>query len=131
MGLMGFLARYRAAPLRAHERDLRAFLRWAADRQLQPLKASRPHLELDLRWMQQQGYARTTISRRFSTVAGVYRYTVLDGHLATYPTLAITRPRAPWEAQRRTRCTRWSTRRCSPPLGMTGRTRTRSWRCSA
>jgi integrase/recombinase XerD len=102
LAVMSFLARYRSSTLRAYSQDLQAFLRWAATRDLQPLRASRPHLELYLRWMEQQGYAPTTISRRFTTVAGFYRYGVLDGHLSADPTLAVTRPRAPWEAQRRT-----------------------------
>ena len=102
LAVMGFLARYRGATLRAYSQDLQAFVRWTAERDLQPLQARRPHLELYLRSMEQRGYAPTTISRRFATVAGFYRYAVVDGHLAADPTLAVTRPKAPWEAQRRT-----------------------------
>lgn len=102
LAVMSFLARYRDATLRAYGQDMQAFLRWCDSRDLQPLLAKRPHLELYLRWMEQQGYAPTTISRRFATVAGFYRYAVLDGHLTADPTVAVTRPNAPWEAQRRT-----------------------------
>jgi integrase/recombinase XerD len=97
-----FSARYRDATLRAYGQDLGAFLRWCADRELVPLQAKRPHLELYVRWMEQRGYAPATIGRRFTTVAGFFKYAVIDGHLPTDPTLAVTRPKVPWEAQRRT-----------------------------
>ena len=97
-----FLARYRDLTLRAYRQDMLAFLRWCAERQLAPLQAQRPHLELYLRWMESQGLAPATIGRRFGTVAGFYKYAVLDGHVPTDPTLAVSRPRIAWEAQRRT-----------------------------
>ena len=59
-------------------------------------------LELYLRWVEQRGLAPATISRRFTTVAGFYRYAVIDGHRDKDPSLAVTRPRVPWEGQRRT-----------------------------
>lgn len=52
--------------------------------------------------MRQPGYGSSTISRRFTTVAGLYRYAVIDGLLSVDPTLAVTRPEVPWEGQRRT-----------------------------
>ena len=97
-----FLARYRDLTLRAYRQDMLAFLRWCAERQLAPLQAQRPHLELYLREMESQGLAPATIGRRFGTVAGFYKYAVLDGHVPTDPTLAVSRPRIAWEAQRRT-----------------------------
>jgi integrase/recombinase XerD len=97
-----YLARYRDLTLRAYRQDLRAFLSWCAERQLAPLEAQRPHLELYLRWMEARGLAPATIGRRFGTVAGFYKYAVLDGHAQANPTLAVTRPRVAWEGQRRT-----------------------------
>ena len=41
-----YLARYRDLTLRAYRQDMLAFLRWCAERQLAPLQAQRPHLEL-------------------------------------------------------------------------------------
>jgi len=97
-----FLARYRDLTLRAYRQDMLAFLRWCAERHLAPLQAERPHLELYLRWMEARGLAPATIGRRFGTVAGFYKYAVLDGNAAVNPTLAVTRPRIAWEGQRRT-----------------------------
>ncbi len=100
--LFSFLARYRGDTLRAYQQDLKAYLTWCQQHELQPLQAQRPHLELYLRWMEQRNYAPATIGRRFATVAGFYRYAVIDGHLAIDPTVAVTRPAVPWEGQRRT-----------------------------
>lgn len=99
---LSFLARYRGMTLRAYSKDLRYFLAWCAERDLKPLQAERPHLELYLRWLEQQGYAAATIGRRFTTVAGFYRYAVIDGHCAKDPAASVTRPKVPWEGQRRT-----------------------------
>jgi len=100
--LASFLARYRGATLRAYQQDLLAFLRWCAARQLEPLLVERPHLELYMRWMEGQELAPATIGRRFGTVAGFFKYAVLDGHLPANPALAVSRPRFGWEGQRRT-----------------------------
>ena len=113
---MSFLVRYRDATLRADTQDLCYFLRWCAERAVEPLLAQRPQLELDLRWMQQHRLEPATTGRRFTTVAGFYRYTVIDDRLHKDPSLAVTRPRAPWQGQHRTalhpsNCTRRSTPR--------------------
>ena len=58
------------------------------------LEAQRPHLELYLRWMEQRGYTPATMGRRFGTVAGVYRFAVMDGQFVSNPAMAVTRPKA-------------------------------------
>jgi site-specific recombinase XerD len=100
--IASFLARYRGSTLRSYRQDLLAWVRWCTERELPVLKVERPHLELYLRWLESRGYASATIGRRFSTVAGFYKYAVIDGHLTTNPALAVTRPRVNWEAQHRT-----------------------------
>jgi len=100
--LASFLAGYSGATLRAYKQDLLAFLRWCAVRQVEPLQVQRPHLELYLRWMEQEQLAPATIGRRFGTVAGFFKYAVLDGHLHDNPALAVGRPRVSREGQRRT-----------------------------
>ena len=102
LAALSFLARYRGDTLRAYTQDLRVFLTCCAERDVEPLRAQRPHLELYPRWMEQRGSAPATIGRRFTTVAGFYRYAVIDGHCDKDPSLAVTRPRVPWEGQRRT-----------------------------
>ena len=67
-----------------------------------PLAVKRPHIELYLRDLERLGYAPATISGRLSTLARLFKYAVIDEHLAANPTAAVTRPRVPWEGQRRT-----------------------------
>jgi len=98
----GFPPRYREPTTSAYRRDLRCFWQWCADHQLAPLAAKRPHLELYLRDLEQREYAPATVSRRLSTVAGLFKYAVIDELVASNPTLAVTRPHVRWESQHRT-----------------------------
>lgn len=97
-----YLARYRGLTLRAYRQDMLSFLRWCGEPDLEPLRSARRHLELYLRWMESRGLAPATIGRRFGTVAGFYKYSLLDGHVTKDPSAAVTRPRVAWESQRRT-----------------------------
>jgi site-specific recombinase XerD len=73
--------------------DLRAYLNWCAQHDLDPLEATRPHVELYIRWMQEQRrYAASTVSRRTSVVIGFYRTRVIDGVLAHWPADYVRRP---------------------------------------
>ena len=87
---------------RVYCRDLRCFWQWCADRDLAPLAAKRPHIELYHRDLERRGYAPATISRRLSSLAGMFKYAVIDELVPTNPALAVTLPRVPWEGQRRT-----------------------------
>jgi len=135
IAVAGFLARYREPTLSAYRRDLLCFWQWCADHQLPPLAVRRPHLELYLRDLETRGYAPATISRRLSTVAGLFKYAVIDELVATNPTMAVTRPRVPWEGQRRTvlHPLEFAARAAAPPAGTaTPPTRwSRCWACSA
>jgi hypothetical protein len=56
------------------ESDLRCYLAWCAERNLDPLTARRLHLELYIRWMQEiRHFKPSTVSRRFSVAAGFYK----------------------------------------------------------
>jgi integrase/recombinase XerD len=46
--------------------------------------------------------APAMVSRRLSTVAGMFKYAIIDELVGSNPTLAVTRPRVPWEGQGRT-----------------------------
>ena len=74
----GFLARYREPTVSAYRNDLRCYWSWCAQPDLQPLQAQRAHLELYDRDLHAKGYAPATMSRRLSTVAGLFRYAVID-----------------------------------------------------
>ena len=73
LAVAAYLARFKGHSRTHVESDLRCFLTWCVDHQLDPLTAQRPHLELYLRWMQEvRRLAPSTVSRRVSIVAGFY-----------------------------------------------------------
>ena len=88
-----YLARFKGVS-RAHtESDLRCFLTWCADRELEPLTAQRVHIELYVRWMQEvRRFQPSTVSRRLSVVCGFYRTCVLDTVLVMSPAEHVRRP---------------------------------------
>lgn len=56
-----YLARFKGQSRVHTESDLRAYLHWCAEHGLDPLAATRPHIELHVRWMQEQRrYAAST-----------------------------------------------------------------------
>jgi site-specific recombinase XerD len=64
-----------------------------------PLVATRPHLELYLRWLQEvRRFKPSTVSRRMSVVTGFYRTCVIDGVLEHSPAEYVRRPRVPAES---------------------------------
>src|SRR4051794_17842542 len=84
-----YLGRYRGQTRLHTESDLRVFLRWCADHDLDPLAAVRVDIERYLRWLQDvRRYQPSTVSRRLSVVVGFYRVCVIDQIL---PTLRASR----------------------------------------
>src|SRR6185369_2118562 len=74
-----YLARFTGSSRKHTESDLRCYLRWCADRSLDPLAARRADLEQYIRWMQEScRFKPSTISRRFSVAAGFCRTWVID-----------------------------------------------------
>ena len=99
LAVAAYLARFKGSS-RAHtESDLRCYLAWCAERGLDPLAAQRPHLELYIRWMQEiRRFKPSTVSRRFSVVAGFYHTCVLDGLMQHSPAEHVRRPTVPAES---------------------------------
>ena len=93
------LARFKGSSREHTESDLRCYLSWCAGRGLDPLAARRPHLELYIRWMQEiRRFKPSTVSRRFSVTAGIYRTCVIDGILEHSPAEHVRRPAVPAES---------------------------------
>jgi integrase/recombinase XerD len=68
-----YLGRYRGDTRLHTGSDLRVFLRWCVDRDLDPLAAARVDIERYLRWPQDvRRYQPSTVSRRLSVVVGFY-----------------------------------------------------------
>jgi site-specific recombinase XerD len=99
LAVAAYLARFKGSSRERTESDLRCFLAWCAERGLDPLAARRPQLELYIRWMQEiRWFKASTVSRRFSVVAGFYRTCVIDGLLEHSPAEHVRRPSVPAES---------------------------------
>lgn len=71
LAAVAYLARFTDSSREHTESDLRCYLRWCADRGMDPLAARRPDLEQYIRWMQETcRFKPSTISRRFSWPPG-------------------------------------------------------------
>jgi integrase/recombinase XerD len=99
LAVAAYLARFKGSSREHTESDLRCYLAWCAERGLDPLAAQRPHLELYIRWMQEiRRFRPSTVSRRFSVVAGFYRTCVVDGLMQHSPAEHVRRPAVPAES---------------------------------
>ena len=86
MVVAAYLARFKGLSREHTNSDLRAYLGWCAERDIDPLSALRSQLELYVRWMQEtRHYKPSTVSRRTSVLAGFYRTCVIDGVLEHSP----------------------------------------------
>jgi integrase/recombinase XerD len=94
--MAAYLGRYRGESRLHTESDLRVFLRWCADQNLDPLAAVRVDIERFLRWLQDvRCYQPSTVSRRLSVVVGFYRVCVIDQILPHSPADYVRRPPVP------------------------------------
>ena len=99
LAVAAYLARFKGSSREHTESDLRCFLTWCAEHGLDPLAARRPHLELYIRSMQEiRRFKPSTVSRRFSVVAGFYRTCVIDDLLEHSPAEHVRRPSVPPES---------------------------------
>src|SRR3954454_1939681 len=100
LAIASFLARYREPTLTAYTQDLKAYLGWCQQYELDILRVTRGELEMYVRQLESRGYAAATIARRFGTVATFYKYAVIDGVIPGNPADAVTRPKVAWEGQK-------------------------------
>jgi integrase/recombinase XerD len=99
VAVAAYLARYRGLSRDHTASDLRVFLVWCAERDLDPLAAQRAHLELYVRWCQEvRRFKPSTVSRRTSVVCGFYRTCIVDGLLEHSPAQWLRRPTVPPES---------------------------------
>ena len=93
------LGRYRGQTRLHTESDLRVFLRWCTDLDLDPLATTRIDIERYVRWLQDvRRYQPSTVPRRLSVVVGFYRVCVVDAILAHSPADYVRRPTVPAES---------------------------------
>jgi site-specific recombinase XerD len=93
IALGGFLAGYPNNTYLAYQQDLRQFVSWCSNQDLELFSVKQTHIELFARWLEHRGAARATIGRRLSTVTGFYRYCTEEGLLDRNPGANVRRPR--------------------------------------
>lgn len=99
LAVAAYLARYKGRTRNQHETNIRYFVEWCAQHNLEPFEVERPHIEPSLRWMQEvRNYRPATISQRLSAIVGFYRVCVIDGALEHSPADYVSRPRVPAES---------------------------------
>lgn len=94
-----FLARYSGTTAYQYRIDLKQWFTWCAAHQLHPLwDVRRPHVDLYVRHLENK-FKPATTGRRISTVAGYYRYAVVDEVIDRDPAQYVRRPKLPDESQ--------------------------------
>ena len=67
MAIAAHLARFKGQSRVHTESDLRAYLLWCELRDLDPLAAKRPHVQLYVQWLEEvRRFKASTVSRRMS-----------------------------------------------------------------
>ncbi|MBV9293383.1 MAG: tyrosine-type recombinase/integrase [Frankiales bacterium] len=96
-----FLAGYDARTRESYATDLRQYFTWCATVPLNPLSASRAHVQVFAKVLEEQlGRSKSTIARKLSSIAGFYAYAVTEGVLDRSPVAHVRRPRVSDESPR-------------------------------
>lgn len=91
--LTGFLLAYSGATRAAYASDLRGWLTWCTAHGLQPMAATRAHLDAYVQGLRETGAAPASIARRLATLSGFYAYAVDEGLLPRSPVIRVRRPK--------------------------------------
>lgn len=94
----GFLASYSGTTRDGYTIDLKHWWSFCEVNRLPVLEAKRAHLELYVRTLEEQGYARSTVGRRLSTVASYYRWCVEEEVIDRNPAAHVRRPKVSQES---------------------------------
>jgi integrase/recombinase XerD len=98
LALGGFLAGYSGLTGDAYELDLRQYVAWCDDHDLDLFQVRRADIEEFARELERRGRARATVARRLCTVTSFYRYPEEEGLLAHSPAVHVRRPRIDYES---------------------------------
>jgi len=96
--LAGFLAGYRGLTREAYALDLRQFTAWCRAHSVALFAVRRADIESFARDLEARGRARSTVTRRLCTIAGFYKYAVLEELLQHSPAAHVRRPRLDYES---------------------------------
>ena len=98
LALAGFLAGYTGLTREAYALDLRQYVTWCQQHNLRLFQARRADIECFARDMEARGRARSTVTRRLCTIAGLYKYAVEEDLLDHSPAAHVRRPRLDYES---------------------------------
>jgi len=97
--MSAYLGRYRGVSREHAQSDLRIFLTWCTDQDLNPFTVGRADVERYVRWLQDvRCFQPSTVSRRLSVVICFYRVCVIDQVLPYSPADFVRRPLVPPES---------------------------------
>jgi len=96
--LAGYLAGYSGATLVGYRLDLRQWVNWITNLNIEVLGAERAHIELYARSCEAEGKARSAIGRRLSTICGFYRYCEQERIIDRNPAAHVRRPKQDYES---------------------------------
>lgn len=99
LAVAGFLARYGEPTRSGYGFDLRCWFTWCEQAGIDIFDVRRPHIEVFARQLEETGrYARSTIKRRLSTIAGFYKFAAIDGYIDRSPAEHVRRPKVQGES---------------------------------
>ncbi|MCC6961157.1 MAG: tyrosine recombinase XerC [Dehalococcoidia bacterium] len=81
--------------IRNYRNDIGAFLRWCAERELEPLSATRALFREYLTELKDAGMASASLTRRTSTVHGFYKYLLAEGATERDQLYGVALPKRP------------------------------------
>lgn len=91
-----FLARYRVPSTRtSYEIHLTQWFEWCNEQHLDPLDATRGHIEMFARELEMTGRCVATVAGKLGALGGFYRMAFLDGVIAKDPMEHVIRPKVP------------------------------------
>jgi site-specific recombinase XerD len=98
---LGYLARYRNPTRGLYEISLRQWFEWCASRGMRPLEATRVHLEVYARELEEvRGLKVSTVANKLNTLCGFYKFAKLDRVIVDNPAEFLRRPAVPNESTR-------------------------------
>ncbi len=101
LALAGFLSAYKGRTFVKQRRLIKQYVDWCLQNELPPLTAKRPHIELYVRWCEQQAWSEAYISQHFICVRSFYKACVRDEILVKNPAEFVNAPKVHEEGQSR------------------------------
>jgi hypothetical protein len=92
----GFLVRYREPTRNNYTRNLRQWFSWCQQRGVAPLKATRAHIEVYARELEElRGLKVSSVANKLNTIAGFYKFARIDHYIDEDPAEYVRRPTVP------------------------------------